>query len=45
MSSPKQEKRLKVLAGLAMLLVDVAYNGEIFDMDRANLRLTLEHIL
>jgi hypothetical protein len=30
----KQEKRLKGLDGLAMLLVDVDYNGEIFDMDR-----------
>lgn len=30
----KQEKRLKGLDGLAMLLVDVDYNGEVFDMDR-----------
>ncbi len=30
----KQEKRLKGLGGLAMLLVDVDYDGEIFDMDR-----------
>jgi hypothetical protein len=30
----KQEKRLKGLNGLAMLLVDVDYDGEIFDMDR-----------
>jgi len=30
----KQEKRLKGLDGLAMLLVDVDYDGEIFDMDR-----------
>jgi len=30
----KQEKRLKGLDGLAMLLVDVDYGGEIFDMDR-----------
>jgi hypothetical protein len=30
----KQGKRLKGLDGLAMLLVDVDYNGEIFDMDR-----------
>jgi hypothetical protein len=27
-------KRLKGLDGLAMLLVDVDYDGEIFDMDR-----------
>ncbi len=31
----KQGKRLKELDGLAMLLVDVDYDGEIFDMDRA----------
>ncbi len=30
----KQEKRLKGLDGLAMLLVDVDYDGEIFNMDR-----------
>jgi hypothetical protein len=30
----KQEKRLKGIDGLAMLLVDVDYDGEIFDMDR-----------
>ena len=30
----KQENRLKGLDGLAMLLVDVDYDGEIFDMDR-----------
>jgi len=30
----KQEEHLKGLDGLAMLLVDVDYNGEIFDMDR-----------
>jgi hypothetical protein len=30
----KQEERLKGLDGLAMLLVDVDYDGEIFDMDR-----------
>jgi len=30
----KQEKRLKGLDGLAMLLVDVDYDGEIFDTDR-----------
>jgi len=30
----KQEKRLKGLDGLAMLLVDVDYDDEIFDMDR-----------
>ena len=30
----KQEKHLKGLDGLAMLLVDVDYDGEIFDMDR-----------
>jgi len=30
----KQGKRLKELDGLAMLLVDVDYNSEIFDMDR-----------
>ena len=30
----KQEKRLKGLDGLAMLLVDVDYDGEIFDIDR-----------
>jgi len=30
----KQEKRLKGLEGLAMLLVDVDYDGNIFDMDR-----------
>ncbi len=30
----KQEKRLKGLDGLAMLLMDVDYNGKIFDMDR-----------
>jgi len=30
----KQEKRLKGLDGLAMLLVDVDYDGKIFDMDR-----------
>ena len=30
----KQEKRLKGLDGLAMLLIDVDYDGEIFDMDR-----------
>jgi len=30
----KQEKRLEGLDGLAMLLVDVDYDGEIFDMDR-----------
>ena len=29
-----QEKRLKGLDGLAMLLVDVDYDGDIFDMDR-----------
>jgi len=29
----KQGKRLKGLDGLAMLLVDVDYNGEVFDMD------------
>jgi hypothetical protein len=30
----KDGERLKGLDGLAMLLVDVDYNGEIFDMDR-----------
>ncbi|MBW1792976.1 MAG: hypothetical protein JRF30_00740 [Deltaproteobacteria bacterium] len=30
----KQGKSLKGLDGLAMLLVDVDYDGEIFDMDR-----------
>ncbi len=30
----KQEKRLKGLDGLAMLLVDVDYGGKISDMDR-----------
>ena len=30
----KQEKRLKGIDGLAMLLVDIDYDGEIFDMDR-----------
>ena len=30
----KQEKRLKGFDGLAMLLVDVDYDGKIFDMDR-----------
>ena len=30
----KQEKRLKGIDGLAMLLVDVDYDGENFDMDR-----------
>ena len=30
----KQGDSLKGLDGLAMLLVDVDYNGEIFDMDR-----------
>ncbi len=30
----KLEKRLKGIDGLAMLLVDVDYDGEIFDMDR-----------
>ena len=30
----KQGDRLKRLDGLAMLLVDVDYDGEIFDMDR-----------
>jgi DNA modification methylase len=30
----KQEKRLKGLDGLAMLLVDIDYDGEIFDMHR-----------
>ncbi len=30
----KQEKRLKGLDGLAMLLVDIDYDGKIFDMDR-----------
>jgi len=30
----KEGKRLKGLNGLAMLLVDVDYNGEIFAMDR-----------
>ncbi len=30
----KQEKRLKGLDGLAMVLVDVDYDGKIFDMDR-----------
>jgi hypothetical protein len=30
----KQEKRLKGLDGLALLLVDVDYDGKIFDMDR-----------
>ena len=30
----KQEKRLKGLDGLAILLVDVDYDGKIFDMDR-----------
>jgi DNA modification methylase len=30
----KQEKHLKGLDGLAMLLVDVDYDGKIFDMDR-----------
>jgi len=30
----KQEEHLKGLDGLAMLLVDVDCNGEIFDMDR-----------
>ena len=29
----KQGERLNGLDGLAMLLVDVDYNGEIFDMD------------
>jgi len=29
-----QEERLKGIEGLAMLLVDVDYDGEIFDMDR-----------
>ena len=31
----KQEKRLKGLDGLAMLLVDIDYDGKIFDMDRS----------
>ena len=31
----KQGDSLKGLDGLAMLLVDVDYNGEVFDMDRA----------
>ena len=30
----KQGKRLKGLDGLAMLLVDIDYDGKIFDMDR-----------
>ena len=30
----KQEKRLQEFDGLAMLLVDVDYDGKIFDMDR-----------
>ena len=30
----KQEKRLKGVDGLAMLLVDIDYDGEVFDMDR-----------
>ncbi len=30
----KQEKRLKGIDGLAMLLVDVDYDGKIFGMDR-----------
>jgi hypothetical protein len=30
----KQEKRLKGIDGLAMLIVDVDYDGEIFNMDR-----------
>ena len=30
----KQGERLKGLEGLAMLLVDVDYDGKIFDMDR-----------
>jgi hypothetical protein len=30
----KQGERLKGLDGLAMLLVDIDYDGEIFDMDR-----------
>ncbi len=30
----KQEKRLKGIDGLAMLLVDVDYDGEIFDIDK-----------
>jgi hypothetical protein len=30
----KQEKRLKGIDGLAMLLVDVDHDGKIFDMDR-----------
>ena len=30
----KQGEHLKGLDGLAMLLVDVDYNGEVFDMDR-----------
>jgi hypothetical protein len=30
----KQGEHLKGLEGLAMLLVDVDYNGEVFDMDR-----------
>ena len=30
----KQGERLKELDGLAMLLVDVDYDGKIFDMDR-----------
>ncbi len=30
----KHGDRLKGLDGLAMLLVDVDYNGEVFDMDR-----------
>ena len=30
----KQGEHLKGLEGLAMLLVDVDYDGEIFDMDR-----------
>ncbi|RZB36547.1 MAG: hypothetical protein SRB2_02043 [Desulfobacteraceae bacterium Eth-SRB2] len=30
----KQGERLKGLDGLAMLLVDVDYDGKIFDMDR-----------
>jgi len=30
----KQGKRLKGMDGLAMLLVDIDYDGKIFDMDR-----------
>jgi len=30
----KQGERLKGLDGLAMLLVDVDYDGKVFDMDR-----------